>query len=1017
MNRTQSRARGLAAALLIVAALAGVPALLVALGATPWTVDLADLRLSLLSPDDGSVALIVIGATAWIAWAVMAFCLLTEIVAAVRGVRAPQLRGLGAGQQLASQLVASAAVLFAIAQPLSITLAATPAHADSITEVQAPPPAASLAEPIDEATPPSVLPAKSAPATELYTTRAHDSLWKIAEAHLGDGTRFTEIVDLNPDLFPDGPGFLTAGTVLQLPANESTAAVDPEDSHYVVEPGDTLWDIADEELGDSTRYEEIFGASDDIVQPDGQTLTDPDLIYPGWELEIPDDAPVEMRPHEATPKDSTPEPPSETAPTAPPEAIPAPPPLDVESPTDTAAEEQSSDVDQASGTPTWLLPGLTGAGTVLAGSLFLVLRAHRRTQLRFRSPGEVIEPPPQELVAVEKTARLSAGTVPRLQDLDRLLRHLADGLELTRQPRPRLQYVELADQCVTLHLAGPAAPPPGWGGTDDAWTFERDRPLPDPESPAPWPLLCTIGATADGHLVLANLEELGTIALTGDPEAATALARSMTAELTLSPWSMLTDIDTVGVASELADLDPVRHRHHEPNNLDFLDHLAADLANRGDNEPEVFHALITTDADAAEPIIRVITDSIERLGATVVTANHSPRADGVSFRLTSDGRLHIPDLGLDLATAGLTVAEAAATAAIVAVTRDAAPAPPPANHAQEPAWRAVTDRSGRLVTAYADAPPAVEETVTVIGCADDGASEPEEETDTSLQEAVEVLDPTLDGDVAEWFDATSRVPKLHLLGPVRATAHGNPSAVARRKPHYVELLTYLALHPEGVSSRQVAEAFSMSKDRVRIDMGVVRKWLGDNARTGRPHLPPAAQTRAANEVGVWTYQVDDVLVDADLFRRLRARGQARGEEGRQDFDTALRLVEAAPFSELRETGWSWLLDADSREDEILACAIVDVAHDVVAAALSADDLNQAERAVEIARRASPYDEVARVDCAAVLVAQGHEDMAREFLIAAVHNRSDDHLGPIDVPARTAEILAKRMAGRRSNGNG
>src|SRR3546814_623921 len=161
MNRTQSRARGLVAALLIVAALAGVPVLLVALGATPWTVDLADLRLRLLSPDDGSVALIVIGATAWIAWAVMAFCLLTEIVAAVRGVRAPQLRGLGAGQQLASQLVASAAVLFAVAQPLSITLAATPAHADSITEVQAPTPAASLAEPIDEATSPSVLPAKS----------------------------------------------------------------------------------------------------------------------------------------------------------------------------------------------------------------------------------------------------------------------------------------------------------------------------------------------------------------------------------------------------------------------------------------------------------------------------------------------------------------------------------------------------------------------------------------------------------------------------------------------------------------------------------------------------------------------------------------------------------------------------------------------------------------------------------------------------------------------------------------
>ncbi|TSD65719.1 LysM peptidoglycan-binding domain-containing protein [Aeromicrobium piscarium] len=1010
MNRTHSRARGLVAALLIVAALAGVPVLLVALGAKPWTIDLADLRLRLLSPDDGSVALIIIGATAWIAWAVMAFCLLTEIVAAVRGVRAPRLRGLGAGQHLASQLVASAAVLFAVAQPLSLTLAAAPAHADNITEVQTTPPAASLAEPIAEATPPPALPAKSAPATDSYTTRAHDSLWKIAEAHLGDGTRFTEIVDLNPDLFPDGPGFLTAGTVLQLPASEATTAVDPEDSPYVVEPGDTLWDIADEKLGDPTRYDEIFEASDDIIQPDGHTLTDPDLIYPGWELEIPDDAPrVDETPQETTPRDSTPNPPPQTAPTVPPESTPAPPPPDVESPANTAVEEQSSDLDENSATPTWLLPGLTGAGTVLAGSLFLVLRAHRRTQLRYRSPGEVIEPPPQELVAVEKTARLSAGTVLRLQDLDRLLRHLADGLELTRQPQPHLQHIELADRCVTLHLAGPAAPPPGWGGTDDAWTFELDQPLPDPESPAPWPLLCTIGATDDGYPVLANLEELGTITLTGDQEAATALARSMTAELTLSPWGILTDIDTVGVATELADLDPVRLHHHEPDDVGFLDRLSAELATRGDNEPEMFHAVIASDVDAAEPLIRVIADSTGRLGATVVTSSNSPVTDSVSFHLTGDSRLHIQDLGLHLTSAGLTADEAAATAAIVAVTRDAAPVPTPVHDAQEPAWRAATDRSGNLVTAYADAPPSVQEVVHTADDIADTAPEPETVDETSgpsHQKSSVALDPTLDHDVAAWFDADSRVPKLHLLGPVRATAHGNPAAVARRKPHYVELLTYLALHPEGVSSQQVAEAFSMSKDRVRIDIGVVRKWLGENPRTSRPYLPPAAQSRAAGEAGVWTYQVDDVLVDADLFRRLRARGQSRGDDGQQDFDTALRLVQGPPFADLRETGWSWLLDADSRDDEILACSIVDVAHDVVTAALRREDVDRAAQAVETATVASPYDEIARVDRAAVLVAQGHEDAAREFLAAAVHNRSDDSLGPLEVSIRTSVELSQ-----------
>src|SRR3546814_5799462 len=70
---------------------------------------------------------------------------------------------------------------------------------------------------------------------------------------------------------------------------------------------------------------------------------------------------------------------------------------------------------------------------------------------------------------------------------------------------PRLQHIEFADQHVILHLAEPAAPPPGWSGTDEAWTFELDQPLPDPESPAPWPLLCTIGATDDGHLVLAKI--------------------------------------------------------------------------------------------------------------------------------------------------------------------------------------------------------------------------------------------------------------------------------------------------------------------------------------------------------------------------------------------------------------------------------------------------------------------------------------------------------------------------------
>src|SRR3546814_13872078 len=102
----------------------------------------------------------------------------------------------------------------------------------------------------------------------------------------------------------------------------------------------------------------------------------------------------------------------------------------------------------------------------------------------------------------------------------------------------------------------------------------------------------------------------------------------MTAELTLSPWSLLTDIDTVGVASQLADLDPARLHHHEPGDVGVLDRLTAELATRGDNEPEMFHAVIASNVDVAAPLIHVIANTPGRLGATVVTptAPHAPHA-------------------------------------------------------------------------------------------------------------------------------------------------------------------------------------------------------------------------------------------------------------------------------------------------------------------------------------------------------------------------------------------------------
>ncbi len=61
----------------------------------------------------------------------------------------------------------------------------------------------------------------------------------------------------------------------------TVAQDDASDSEmYVVEKGDTLWAIAQATYGDGNRYPDIFEANKPM-------LTDPDLIFPGQVLRIP----------------------------------------------------------------------------------------------------------------------------------------------------------------------------------------------------------------------------------------------------------------------------------------------------------------------------------------------------------------------------------------------------------------------------------------------------------------------------------------------------------------------------------------------------------------------------------------------------------------------------------------------------------------------------------------------------------------------------------------------------------
>jgi len=56
---------------------------------------------------------------------------------------------------------------------------------------------------------------------------------------------------------------------------------------YVVRSGDTLSRIAEKTLGSGDRYPEIFTLNQGRVEPGGARFTDPDVIEPGWMLDLP----------------------------------------------------------------------------------------------------------------------------------------------------------------------------------------------------------------------------------------------------------------------------------------------------------------------------------------------------------------------------------------------------------------------------------------------------------------------------------------------------------------------------------------------------------------------------------------------------------------------------------------------------------------------------------------------------------------------------------------------------------
>ena len=397
------------------------------------------------------LAVTVIAAGVWICWALFVVSLIAEIPAALGRRPARALPGLGTFQRAAGMLVAAVVIGLTAAAGLGRGPAA---HAEPLpplpTARTASSPASSITgaptrtdapvaapRPTDESTPAPATPAALAPT---YRVQPRDTLWRIAERHLGDPLRFREIITLNPAVI-GADNEITAGTVLTLPpdaagitSGQPTPGGPPDTVQ--VQVGDSLWSLEAQVTGDGANWPTAWAANRGRAEPGGDRFSDPDLIKPGWTLSIPAAStappapgrqPGATAPHPPAPRHLTSAPPARRRAGHRSRADPPPAPR-------AGPAARHPDAGQASrprpGTRvsdrySWLQAG----GGLLAATTLAALLAHRRRAQRHRRPGHLRAPLPQDLQPLERA--VTAHGRPALSTmtfLDLALRDLADRI-------------------------------------------------------------------------------------------------------------------------------------------------------------------------------------------------------------------------------------------------------------------------------------------------------------------------------------------------------------------------------------------------------------------------------------------------------------------------------------------------------------------------------------------------------------------------------------------------------------
>lgn len=721
------RLRGLVALVALAFVVFGIPLLLVRVAGAPWPDTMPNPSGAVDSLRDGridaGVVVAVLAALLWVAWARLVVSLLVEMWHVRRGREVPRVLVLGAGtQRLAALLVSSLSLLGGVA-----TRGAA-ADAASVSEV--------LARLMPDSAPtggreelvfgaPWTVPEQGAvvqdggtggTTTIGWTVRQHDSWWGLAETLFEDGARWREIHELNvgrevaPGVVLDAAAeSVEPGWLVLLPA----APV------VTVEPGDTLSAIARETLGDAVAWPEIWevNGGDSF---DGRVFEDPNLILPGWRLEMPTTTVVAPRrvvaAHDAFAQVEVvdavevvpPEPPQTPAlaTLAPPQGEPAsavPPSATV--PDDECAVVVALPASSREGR------GLAGAALVASGAMVMVELSRRR---RLRSaPAHTRLPAPSSTAEQTELALRALERSEQLVRLDLALRAAAGRLappgQLGLEGARVLLAIVAPTGAIEIHLDRAVEAPPPWRATGErSWELPAGVTVEElavlgGDRAMPCQALAHVGRSSAGEVYL-DVEAVGVLRIEGDDDDTAPILRAVALGLALSPFSLSASL--VGTAGGAARWRGGR-AWQVVESVDEAVELAAactsGLGARLGHSGSTFTARAASGAEAWEPTIVVLrrgdvgAGEVQMLsaiaaggGAGVAVVTDAPGVEGGALLHVGAGDVWTLDpFGIELFPVGLEIEEADAIEQLLdearsesLVEEDA----PPARSEPVPAW-------------------------------------------------------------------------------------------------------------------------------------------------------------------------------------------------------------------------------------------------------------------------------------------------------------------------------------------